>query len=86
MRKILVIGTAALSLALGASAAFADNPNAPTWSPYTLVPAGASSPTAYPVSAPAYEARAAAVDSAAMTVPNNNAPSWSPYTLVPQAK
>ena len=54
MRKILVIGTAALSLALGASAAFAANPNAPTWSPYTLVPAGASSPTAYPVSAPAY--------------------------------
>jgi hypothetical protein len=85
MRKILVIGTAALSLALGASAAFADNPNAPTWSPYTLVPAGASSPMAYPVSAPAYEARAAVIDSSSMTVPNNNAPTWSPYTLVPQA-
>ena len=84
MRKIFVIGTAALSLALGASAAFADNPNAPTWSPYTLVPVSTSSPSAYSMSAPTYETRAATIESAGATVPNGNAPTWSPYTLAPQ--
>jgi hypothetical protein len=85
MRKIFVIGTAALSLAVGASSAFAANPNVPTWSPYTLVPPSESSPSARSMSAPTFEARAATIESVGVTVPNGNAPSWSPYTLVPQA-
>ena len=84
MRKILVIGTATLSLALGASAAFADNPNAPSWSPYALVPVSASSPVIYSMSQPTYEMRAATIENPGAAVPNGNAPSWSPYTLVPQ--
>jgi hypothetical protein len=84
MRKLLVIGTAVLSLALGASAALADNPNVPTWSPYALVPVGASSPVIYSMSQPTYEARAATIESPGAAVPNGNVPCWSPYALVPQ--
>ena len=80
MRYTLAIGTAALSLALGASAACADNPNVPSWSPYALVPANASPPSTYP-----HETRAAIIESSSATVPNGIAPAWSPYALAPQA-
>jgi hypothetical protein len=84
MHKILVIGTAALSLALGASAALADNPNVPSWSPYQLVPVSASSPVIYSMSQRTYETRAATIESPSAAVPNGNVPSWSPYALVPE--
>jgi len=81
MRKIYVLGTAAAALAFGAfdSAAYADNPNVPSWSPYAL----AAVP---PTTATMGETRAAFVEpgigAQAPNASNPNVPSWSPYTLL----
>ena len=84
MHKMLAVGTLALSVALGAGAAYADNPNVPSWSPYALMQV--SQPAARSLfAAPSFgmtETRAAAVD----TVPNANVPSWSAYSIMPQAR
>ena len=82
MFKMLTLASAAV--VFSAAAAFADNPNVPTWSPYTLVPAGASAQPAAPVhlSPTMAETRAASVD----IVPNANVPSWSPYALAPEGR
>jgi hypothetical protein len=84
MRKILAIGTLALTVALGAGAAYADNPNVPSWSPYSLVQV--SQPAAPSMFAnPNFgmtETRAAYVD----TGPNTNVPSWSAYSIMPQGR
>lgn len=44
MLKILAIGTFAVAAALGASAAYAANPNVPSWSPYAIMGSGVVAP------------------------------------------
>jgi len=60
MRNMLVIGTAAAALALGAvsDAANASNPNVPSWSPYAIMDA----PSAGAPAPATPESRAAFVD------------------------
>ena len=83
MGKMLVLGTAAATLAFGAvGAAHAANPNVYSWSPYTIMAYDAGPPVP-----PITEHRAAVVEpgyGAAAAAPNGNVPSWSPYTLAPQ--
>ena len=90
MRMTLVIGSLALSLALGAGAAYADNPNVAGWSPYALMAFGAPQPSAPAIGRPLYETRAAVVEGAgnALVVAgaNSNVPGWSPYAIMPQAQ
>lgn len=45
MRNLLIAGAAGLLLTMGAGAAYAENPNAPTWSPYAIMGYGATGPT-----------------------------------------
>lgn len=82
MFKTMTLALAALGVSAGA--ALADNPNVPSWSPYALVAAGATTPPASYVNAGggATETRAAFVD----VVPNADVPSWSPYALTPEGK
>jgi hypothetical protein len=84
MRKVLAIGTLALSGALGAGAAYASNPNVPSWSPYSLMQVSEPAPSST-FASPSFgmtERRAAYVD----TRPNTNVPSWSAYSIVPQGQ
>jgi hypothetical protein len=37
MRRILILGAATALVAFGVSAAYADNPNVPFWSPYAIM-------------------------------------------------
>ena len=59
MRNMLVLGaTAAFALGVSGAAAYAANPNVPTWSPYALVDVPAMQASVHPVG----EGRASLVD------------------------
>ena len=85
MRNMVMAGTAGLLLSFGAvSAANAENPNVPSYSPYAIMAYDASPmPTA-----PMVEHRAADPSGGygASTLPNGNVPSYSPYAIMPQGK
>jgi hypothetical protein len=85
MRNLLVAGTATgLFLAL-AGAAYAANPNVPSFSPYAIMAYDAA--PAPQAMAPLGEHRAASIDTygaAPVSAPNTNVPSFSPYAIVPQ--
>lgn len=46
MRKILMLGTAAIVVTLGGVKANADNPHVPSWSPYAIMGDDAAPPAA----------------------------------------
>jgi hypothetical protein len=83
MRNLMMIGTAGLLISLGGTAAFAENPNVPGFSPYAIMAYDAS--PAPPVT-PLVERRSADVGGgySDSTVPNGNVPSFSPYAIMPQ--
>jgi hypothetical protein len=80
MLKVIMLVSVPVAIAITIGNAFADNPNVPTWSPYTLMAIDGPPPIhAYSGMA---ENRAAAVQ----VTPNVNAPTWSPYTMTPQGQ
>jgi hypothetical protein len=85
MRKVLLIGTVA-ALGAVAGAAYAANPNVPSYSPYALMDVAPSAMPAFGMG----ENRAAYVDvgygAAAANPTNTNVPSYSPYAIMPQAQ
>jgi hypothetical protein len=89
MSKKLVIGTLGMLVALGAAteAAYATNPNVPSFSPYAIMAYDAPSTPPALMSAP--ERRAAYLETVSApngTVPNGNVPSFSPYAIMPQGR
>jgi hypothetical protein len=91
MTKKLLIGTVGMCVALGAvsNAAYANNPNVPSFSPYAIM--AYDVPSAPPAMEPIKRERRAAYENAGYTndpvaAPNTNVPSFSPYVLVPQGR
>ena len=82
MRKMMLLTSTAIALSV-AGAAYAANPNVPSYSPYALMDVVASGPVLA-----MGENRAAFVDTgyAAASPANTNVPSYSPYAIAPQGR
>ena len=83
MRKMMLLTSTAIALSV-AGAAYAANPNVPSYSPYALMDVAPSGPPALAMG----ENRAAFVDTgyAAASPANTNVPSYSPYAIAPQGR
>jgi hypothetical protein len=91
MRRLSMLGTAAIFVALGVTQAYADNPNVPFWSPYAIMGHDYSTPTPTAsaptnVAAPLTEGRAADTNSPNRPETKHRLHSRKPLSQSPEAQ